>query len=305
MKAAVANGEPANVYVDAHVHLYPFMSVRRVLDAAERNLLGGRDGSRSACGLIVVADPEGVEGYARLLAHAAVPPDRDEPDPWRREAVDSRSVIFRRPSGTSIVAVQGQQLITGEGLEVLGAGYTGKLPSGLPLAALVDRIRARGGSSIVAWGAGKWLGRRGRIVAEMINAEGGRPDVMLADNGGRPWCWSRVPQFELAAARGMRIVAGSDPLPLQGEENRVGSYGFRVRVDRTGDRPVADAFWRDGLQPGQGEPLVLSLDPHLDLPQLEKLGYAVFVSTDALLSFVKRRNQEASGEESTDEAVTA
>jgi hypothetical protein len=68
---------------------------------------------------------------------------------------------------------------------------------------------------------------------------------------------------------------------------------------------VADAFWRDGLQPGQGEPVVLALDPHLDLPQLEKLGHTVFVSTDALRSFVKRRNQEAAGEESTDEAVTA
>lgn len=244
MSVGVVNGEAASFFVDAHVHLYPFMSVRRVLDAAERNLLDGRSRSGHSCGLLVIADPEGVEGYARLLSGSGVLRDRDGSDRWRRVAADGRSVTFRRPSGTAIIAVKGQQLITREGLEVLGAGYGGSLPSGLPLAKLVDRIRAAGGSSIVAWGAGKWLGRRGRVVAEMIIAEGGRPDVMLADNGGRPWCWFRVPQFELAAARDMRVVAGSDPLPLTGEENRVGSYGFRVGVHRTEDRPMADAFWR-------------------------------------------------------------
>ncbi|WP_017555563.1 GmrSD restriction endonuclease domain-containing protein [Nocardiopsis baichengensis] len=61
---------------------------------------------------------------------------------------------------------------------------------------------------------------------------------------------------------------------------------------------VAEAYWPDGLQPGQGDPVVLELDPEqADLQRLRELGYEVFTSPDALLGFVNRRNAEAAGEE--------
>ncbi|PRW65238.1 GmrSD restriction endonuclease domain-containing protein [Actinopolyspora mortivallis] len=62
---------------------------------------------------------------------------------------------------------------------------------------------------------------------------------------------------------------------------------------RTG-RPlaVAEAFWPDGLQTGQGSPVVLELDTaDADLARLEELGYEVFTSVDALRGYVRRRNQ--------------
>lgn len=60
---------------------------------------------------------------------------------------------------------------------------------------------------------------------------------------------------------------------------------------------IAEAYWPDGLQPGQGGPVILELDPDAaDLPRLEELGYEVFTSVDALLGFVNRRNETASGE---------
>lgn len=60
---------------------------------------------------------------------------------------------------------------------------------------------------------------------------------------------------------------------------------------------VAEAFWPDGLQPGQGKPTILELDPDpADLPRLEELGYEVFTSVDALLGYVTRRNENAAGE---------
>src|SRR5690606_32895041 len=79
----------------------------------------------------------------------------------------------------------------------------------------------------------------GRVVDALIAREADAADVMLADNAGRPRLWSRVPQFAAAAASGMPILAGSDPLPLRGEELRVGTYGVRVRsaapADAAGD----------------------------------------------------------------------
>jgi hypothetical protein len=60
---------------------------------------------------------------------------------------------------------------------------------------------------------------------------------------------------------------------------------------------VAEVFWPDGLQVGQGSPVVLELDPdEADLPRLAELGCEVFTSVDALRGYVQRRNEVASGE---------
>lgn len=70
---------------------------------------------------------------------------------------------------------------------------------------------------------------------------------------------------------------------------------------------VAEAFWVDGPQPGQGRPVVLELDlKPADLPRMEELGYKVFTSIDALRGYVLRRNETAVGDAPTvDETVTA
>lgn len=135
-------------------------------------------------------------------------------------------------------------MITAEGLELLAIGCNRALTSGLSLAATIERVRTAGGWSIVAWGVGKWLGRRGRIVTEMVAAESGCEDVMLGDNGGRPRLWSRIPQFQAAMERGMRILAGTDPLPLKGEESRVGSYATRIGTTRSEGETTAQVVRR-------------------------------------------------------------
>jgi hypothetical protein len=60
---------------------------------------------------------------------------------------------------------------------------------------------------------------------------------------------------------------------------------------------VAEAFWPDGLQVGQGKPVVLELDPdEADLPRLAELGCEVFTSVDALRGYVQRLGEVASGD---------
>lgn len=221
------------LYVDAHVHVYPCMSVAAVLDAAARNLLCGRPASPPPAGVLLVADPDGVRGFARLAEDAIGPR-------WQRVQADGRVVTFLNEAGIVVAALAGRQLVSEEGLEVLGAGCGERVRSGLPLGELVEGIRAAGGLALLAWGVGKWLGRRGRVLDRVITEQAGRRDVMLADNAGRPELWSRVPQFATAAECGLRVLAGTDPLPLPGEEHRIGSYGFRVRVPAApGDAPRA------------------------------------------------------------------
>jgi Protein of unknown function DUF262 len=56
---------------------------------------------------------------------------------------------------------------------------------------------------------------------------------------------------------------------------------------------VAEACWPEGLRPGQGNPVILVLDPaESDLARLEELGYETFTSADSLRGHV-RANQSA------------
>lgn len=69
---------------------------------------------------------------------------------------------------------------------------------------------------------------------------------------------------------------------------------------------VAEAHWPNGLQPGQGAPVVLELDPEeADLPRLGELGCEVFTSVDALREHVLRRNEIAAGERDDEGSSTA
>jgi hypothetical protein len=59
---------------------------------------------------------------------------------------------------------------------------------------------------------------------------------------------------------------------------------------------IAEAYWPEGLQPGQGDPVVLELDPlESDVARLKEIGYEVFTSVESLRGYVRRRNQEAAG----------
>lgn len=59
---------------------------------------------------------------------------------------------------------------------------------------------------------------------------------------------------------------------------------------------IADACWPEGLQPGQGQPVVLMFDPkESNRARLQELGYEVFTSTESLKGKVLRQNQEAAG----------
>jgi hypothetical protein len=57
---------------------------------------------------------------------------------------------------------------------------------------------------------------------------------------------------------------------------------------------IAEACWPEGLRPGQGDPVILELDPAgADLVRLKELGYEVFTSADLLRAHARRQLQDA------------
>ncbi len=164
------------------------------------------------------------------------------PVPWQVRATgEEESLLLNHASrpGVRMFVVAGRQLVTREKLEVLALASLAKIDDGRPLADTVDEVRNCGGLAVLPWGAGKWLGKRGRIVSDYLQSAS--PDsLFVGDNGGRPDFWPRPALFDLAARRRIRLLPGSDPLPLTGEECRVATYGAAVEGHCSDETPASD-----------------------------------------------------------------
>jgi hypothetical protein len=135
--------------------------------------------------------------------------------------------------------IAGQQIQTRERLEVLAVASGQKHSEGQPLEILISEIREAGGLVIVPWGFGKWIGRRGRILKDIMRrSERGR--FFLGDNSGRPRIYPEPTLFQYAKRKDIQILPGSDPLPFRNEINRAGSFGIAIQGELSKDYPAED-----------------------------------------------------------------
>lgn len=215
------------ILVDGHVHLYDCADRLRFAEATARNLAR--------------AVPAGVSHWqgCLLLTETA----RDTAFQNLREAdlcgglkiktiPDDPAALSLNWNGSALMLIAGRQVVTAEGLEVLALATARQFDDGQPIAALLAQLRAEGIPAVLPWGLGKWLGRRGRVVADLVQDQ---PGLLLGDNAGRPPGWS-VPLFR----RGLPVLPGTDPLPLPGAEEGVGQYGFMLDGRLDPQRPAVD-----------------------------------------------------------------
>lgn len=125
-------------------------------------------------------------------------------------------------AGHRVYLAPGRQIATDERLEVIAPGADEPIPDGLSLAETLQTVQATGGLAVLAWAPGKWLGGRGRNVAEALQAD---HRILPADSSMRPYGWPAPAVFRQA---GDRLLAGSDPLPFRGEETWWGRYYLNV-----------------------------------------------------------------------------
>jgi hypothetical protein len=151
---------------------------------------------------------------------------------------EAESLRIERPDGAFLFLVAGFQIVTSERLEVLALSTVSEIPDGLPLGKTVAAVEKVGAVSVIPWGFGKWFGRRRHVLTEFLSShrEGG---VFLGDNGGRP-SFLRVPDFRREVFSGaLKILPGSDSLPIASELHKVGSFGFTLRAELDERRPGA------------------------------------------------------------------
>lgn len=234
---------PGPVCVDTHAHLHPVFDLESALQAA----LG--HARRAAAGTCVLCLTRGLRepAFDHLRATGFVGSLRFEAAPGDPAVLVSRGGMTR----PSLVLVDGRQLVSAENIEVLAlavpADAVEGLPSGLSLEKTLSAVTETGAVAVLPHGVGKWIGRRGQLVSRAIDLAAGAPSqavrdrfggrrLCVADNAGRFTLGPRPAIFDQAAALGLTVLAGSDPLPLRRCSARLGGLGVQLEAGIEPDR---------------------------------------------------------------------
>ena len=214
------------ILADTHVHLYPFYDLAQAVACAFNQL----------------------ESYA-LALHRRLPPDKAAPPATltlflveRRDCCIYERLLAadQKIPGCAIEALQdgsllsitaqqerkllvlpGRQIVTAERIEVLALMCRSRLPDGRPAQETIAAAKAENAVPVLPWSPGKWSFKRARLIESLI--ETSSPcELLLGDTPLRPNCLRTPRILRYGATLGFRIVAGSDPLPMPGEERQIG-----------------------------------------------------------------------------------
>ena len=225
--------------LDAHVHVYPDYDRGVLLQTALRQL-AARSTPGDALAMLLV-ERQGVDVFGEWSRGEGLP------DGWSATALDPTAIRLHCDRGGDLTVFAGRQIACAERLEILGVCTRAPIPDGVTCEEAIKAIQDSGGLPVLAWGVGKWLFRRAKLVQSLLDAHA--PETLpLCDTSLRPVFWPRP-----AAMRGARpVLCGSDPLPRPGEEVQAGRYACAIPADITGSSPsklLLDAIAKGGIQP--------------------------------------------------------
>ncbi|MFT5728486.1 MAG: hypothetical protein ACI8PB_002640 [Desulforhopalus sp.] len=230
------------ILFDGHTHIYDCYDLENFFTAAFKNFSNAvaklKNGGTITC-FMLLSEAGGVHYFKKLQELARS--ENKGTTSWRVEESDEPFSLFLYhddfPSMRLIVAA-GRQLITKEKLELLALLTEQEFEDGLTLESAVQAVSEAGGIPVCPWGTGKWMGTRGEVLSSyMTNMTKQDELFFLGDSGGRPSFWPRPSLFKADLVK-TKLLSGSDPLPLSGEEIKVGSFGTYINCECPKERPV-------------------------------------------------------------------
>jgi hypothetical protein len=230
------------IFVDAHVHIHKCFDLESLVDAAYENFLKharNLEDIEKYFGVLMLTESAGTDEFEKLAA-IAESIEQNIGDHWKlNRCEESCSIVLSRDNVDWMIIIAGRQIVTAENLEVLALGTRQEFMDGIPVIDLVKAVRKAGAVAVIPWGVGKWLGGRGDVLSRVLTSDA-QHGLYLGDNGGRPVFWRDPSHFQQAREAGIRILPGSDPLPLPSEVHRVGSFGFTLRASISTTHPARD-----------------------------------------------------------------
>lgn len=209
---------------DTHVHLYPIHQPGPLFAGAQDRLTRLAHGSTQH--LLCFTERFDCHAFRDLRE------GRLKADPFTVTPAGPHALRLDRPDRPPLFVLAGRQVNARERLEILALGTDADLPDGEPLLDTLQRLRDAGGLPVLAWAPGKWLFARGKIVTKLL--EQAVPGTLLVgDSALRPTLWPTPDLMSYASLRGLKVIAGSDPLPAPGEERVAGTYAslFTTELD--------------------------------------------------------------------------
>jgi len=246
------------IHLDGHVHVYPEFDLERLRTTALRRsqALGGplllmlSETDRDHCFEQLASNAsvgsmrtDADSGPASSREHTAAP--EDAPSGWLTTQ-EAESLRCAGPEAREPVClIAGRQLVSREGLEILGLAWRPSraelapgqaLATGQPASVLLRGLLAAGAIAVLPWGVGKWLGPRGQLVERLVRDPelAGHPRFLVGDIAHRCWPWPTPGAFRC----GLPVLAGTDLLPLAGLEGQLAAYGSSLEASLDPDRPA-------------------------------------------------------------------
>ncbi len=221
------------ILVDAHVHFYECYDLEVLLDHAFKNFAYQARKLQKTddfSGVLLLADRMHQHNFS-MLVKSVKSNERFNIGKWQVVETDEPFTLkFISKSNTELYLINGWQTVSQEGLEVLSLiSNERQLPEGSKLSDMIDLSTRASAVTVLPWAFGKWMGARGKVLGE-LSEQIDSNKCYLGDNGGRPWFISSKILNNYKNKRDFVLVSGSDPLPLQNEEKRVGSCGNYINA---------------------------------------------------------------------------
>lgn len=227
--------------LDAHVHIHDCFAIPEFLDCAYDNFrraLEERDAGDAFNAAILLTESSGTNWYETLRESAT-----NEHQKWQHWRIvrndESESITATSSTGQALSIIAGRQIVTAENLEILALGFAEKIEDGQAIQSVIDTVQSAGALCVLPWGFGKWTGKRGQIVRDILQRDQG-PNFFIGDNAGRLALWPAPAEFASAAEKNIHILPGSDPLPYKEQVSAVGRFGLILDRKISRERPFDD-----------------------------------------------------------------
>jgi hypothetical protein len=223
---------------DTHVHMYPCYDYRMAFQTLVENLRVLQPSAMAAAFLAERHDCR----FFQDLALGRIPENRIgltiEP------THETNALVLKKNKHAVLYLFAGRQIACAERIEVLALTVDAAISDNLPAVDAIEAVLDAGGMPVLSWAPGKWLFRRARVVADILEkATPGR--LLIGDSSLRPPLWKTPRLMQQAQHMGFGTIAGSDPLPFSGEEHYLGTFGSIIPGAFDPVKPVSSV--RTGL----------------------------------------------------------
>ena len=221
--------------IDAHVHLYGCFNRATFFDAARKNFQQAAQSlglPTHTLGVLMLTETASDHAFDSLLEQRELDAGRWRFDPTQ----DGRSLTASLSGRHALTVIAGRQIMTREGLEVLALCCNETFTDGLSTEQTIEHVVKADGLAVLPYGVGKWSGMRGGVVDALLDGRWA-DKLMLGDNAGRLALLGEPKRLARARQKGIRVLPGTDPLPLRSQATRAGRYGMLLDVAVDPEKP--------------------------------------------------------------------